>query len=516
MNGPTAFNPLVQEHTVNYTINYTKANSGGNVGAINTQQGWVTTPASVNTPHSLQGLILLDNHILAIGKRAAVAFHCGTPQYVSGLEVHVRQAPKAMNSSDASTTKAAHPKAVPSSASPVFELRDTDGARLLTSASNGRRIYLIGRHKMCDIQVNDSKMSLFHAAILMTPGGVRFVDLDSRNGTTLNGYRAHSMLISSSASLRCGSTWFSISKRAKDAGWLEFSSSAMQSVYRDCDRLASSDTAVLIQGETGSGKEHVARRLHEQSGRTGPFVVINSGTLSNNLAGSELFGHLAGSFTGAQYTRVGAFSQASGGTLFLDEIADLETQVQAQLLRAVETGEYKPVGGNELRSSTARIVCASHKNLLQGVANGSFRADLYHRLSGLTIDVPPLRDRPDDMDTLIDLELADLPMPRSLSKRARDRLHNYRWSGNIRELKTAVRRAAYRSDDMLIRAADIQLRPVESSISESSITLLRRAVRCAYAEHGDDTVKTSKALGMRRKRVQEFLGNPEQQHAALR
>lgn len=473
--------------------------------------GWLPWPPELAAATTVRGLVLVADKVLAITPGKNVPFNCNAYHRFGDVRVRVvyRCRPDTAASDEGNTVVTRRPRRQ-TSPSPVYELRDADGGRLLSSAADRGRICLIGRDQHCDVRVDDPRVSLVHAAVLMSETGVHVVDLHSRNGTYLNGYRADVVLASSAATIRCGRTWFSVAQRLPSSQWVEFTSKAMQPVYRQCDLLAATNTTVLIQGETGCGKEHIARRLHDVSGRSGPFVVINSASLSSQLAGSELFGHLAGSFTGAQHTRIGAFAQAAGGTLFLDEVADLEPTVQAQLLRAVESGEYKPVGGNETERSTARLVCASHKDLLRRVADGGFRADLYHRLSGLTIYVPPLRQRPEDLDVLIELALCDLGVPRSMSRRARQRLHRCDWSGNIRELTGVVRRAAYVSSSSLIRSADVELPRTTARLTVSSESLLRKAVDRAYLERGNDTVKTARALGMRRKKVEEILdlGSP--------
>ena len=222
-------------------------------------------------------------------------------------------------------------------------------------------------------------------------------------------------------------------------------SQAMQEVFRTIGRLSRSDISVLITGETGSGKEVVARVLHENSPRAdGPFVAINTAAIPAELLESELFGHEKGSFTGAHSRRVGRFEEAAGGTLFLDEIGDMPLPLQTRLLRVLAEGDYYRVGGRDLLRADARFIAARHQGLEDKVRAGNFREDLYHRLNVIRIGLPPLRDRSEDIAILARRFLVQVAAELGLEeKRLRPEtirvLETYSWPGNVRQLLNLCR-----------------------------------------------------------------------------
>jgi Response regulator containing CheY-like receiver, AAA-type ATPase, and DNA-binding domains len=211
--------------------------------------------------------------------------------------------------------------------------------------------------------------------------------------------------------------------------------------------VAESDLPVLITGETGSGKELAARYLHRQSPRSaGNFVPVDGNVLSDELFASELFGHEKGSFTGAVGAKAGLFEQADKGTLFLDEIGDISLALQTKLLRVLETGTYRRVGGTELRRACVRLLCATNRNLKQMVADGRFRADLYYRIARVHVELPPLRERRADIPEIAAKTLSRQATYRSvlnpITPEAMQKLSEYAWPGNVRELVNAIERAA--------------------------------------------------------------------------
>jgi transcriptional regulator with GAF, ATPase, and Fis domain len=202
-------------------------------------------------------------------------------------------------------------------------------------------------------------------------------------------------------------------------------------------RLEGSLVNVLVQGESGVGKELVARAIHQGSPRAdGPLVVVNCGAIARELILSELFGHKKGAFTGALERRVGAFEAADGGTIFLDEIGELPLEVQPVLLRALESGEVRPVGENEAKTVSVRVIAATNRDLEEGVKAGAFRADLYYRLAVVKLAVPPLRERPEDIELLAQsfARAAGVGLPAEVL----DKLSRRPWAGNARELRNAV------------------------------------------------------------------------------
>lgn len=227
-------------------------------------------------------------------------------------------------------------------------------------------------------------------------------------------------------------------------------------IFDEIRLAASTNWPVLLRGETGTGKELLARAVHLYSDvRDGPFVALNCGALSPELAASELFGHVQGAYTDAQRAREGAFSKAEGGTLFLDEIGDLPAQVQAALLRVLEVGEYKPLGSDSVRKvGSVRLVAATHKDVEDGQ---SFRLDLFHRLDGWTIQVPALRHRPSDIVPIAEGLLEELAPGFSFDASARSALTAFAWPGNVRQLRNTVRRAAKLAAGSKITVKDLRL-----------------------------------------------------------
>lgn len=230
-------------------------------------------------------------------------------------------------------------------------------------------------------------------------------------------------------------------------------SAAFNQMLSFLQRAAPSEISVLLLGESGTGKELVARALHDQSKRaSGPFVTVECSGLSENLFESELFGHERGAFTGAVNRKQGLVAAARGGTLFLDEIGDVPLSLQVKLLRLIETGTYRTVGGVELQHADFRLVCATHRHLEDMVAAGSFRRDLFYRISAFPIELPSLAERAEDIPLLVDVLLKRIPEAesKSLSSAAISALQNYAFPGNIRELRNILERAVLLSDDSVI------------------------------------------------------------------
>jgi transcriptional regulator with PAS, ATPase and Fis domain len=237
-------------------------------------------------------------------------------------------------------------------------------------------------------------------------------------------------------------------------------SAAMRRVLDIAERVAHVDSTVLIAGETGSGKEVVARFIHERSPRaSAPFVAINCAAVSQSLLESELFGHVRGAFTGATQDRVGLFEAAHGGTLFLDEISEIPAATQAALLRAIQEREIRRVGENALRRIDVRVLAATNRDLVQDIQEGRFRKDLYYRLRVVEVKLPPLRERREDIVPLAQLFLGRKTMGPSrvlgLSPAAADQLLRYSWPGNVRELENAVERASVLAQGTLVAPDDL-------------------------------------------------------------
>jgi two-component system response regulator HydG len=261
-------------------------------------------------------------------------------------------------------------------------------------------------------------------------------------------------------------------------------SPAMRKLRAALDRLASQDVSILIRGESGTGKELVARALHERGARRKRrFVALNCGAIPESLIDSELFGHAKGAFTGATADRPGVFVEADGGTLFLDEIGDMPTAVQARLLRVLQEGEVRPVGGNGVRSVDVRVIAATHVDLTAAVETGRFRQDLFYRLNVVVLSVPPLRDRFEDLPMLaahfLRKHVGSLPM--SLSPDALDAMMLYAWPGNVRELENAIMHAiALHQGDV------IQPESLPAAITAHSIERVSASIPIVSALGGDD------------------------------
>ncbi|MEZ4721178.1 MAG: sigma-54 dependent transcriptional regulator [Flavobacteriales bacterium] len=277
-------------------------------------------------------------------------------------------------------------------------------------------------------------------------------------------------------------------------------SEALKRVFNLIGKAAKTDINVIVTGETGTGKELVSRAIHYNSGYSkGPFVAINVAAIPSELIESELFGHEKGSFTGAHQTRIGKFEQASGGTLLLDEIGEMDLNMQAKLLRVLQEREFAKVGSNKNVKLNCRIVAATHKNLVDEVKNGKFREDLYYRLYGITIALPPLRDRGSDVVLLAEKFVdeycvAQKMSPKKLSKEAKRKLLNYNFPGNIRELKSVIELAATMSEGSEIVEDDIQFPeiPLESKLFSNSHTMREYQLMIInhYLEANNDDVMT--------------------------
>ena len=285
----------------------------------------------------------------------------------------------------------------------------------------------------------------------------------------------------------------------------------MRAVFNLIEKVASTNSPVLIIGETGSGKELVARAVHERSTRAGsPFIAINCAVLSENLLESELFGHEKGAYTGAVSKKHGLFEVANTGTIFLDEIVDMPQKVQAKLLRALETKTFRRVGGTKDIRVDVRILSASATDLTKALDTAVFRKDLYYRLSTVVIEIPPLRERKDDIPLLVDFFLRRLERAagkRRVSMRdsAMEALSSFNWPGNVRELEHVVERAYVLSEGDSIDTEDLpeKLRNVEKTRSVEELVPLeeieRQYIAKVLKQTGGNRTRAAKILGIDRK-----------------
>jgi two-component system response regulator GlrR len=319
---------------------------------------------------------------------------------------------------------------------------------------DGRRT--VGSGSKSDITVADPAVSQTHLEIVPRAGGAWVRDLGSRNGTFVGGKRVVSSVVPYGGSVRVGSTELQISAAVAESGatapWpdaffggLIGTSAAMRELFATLARVAPLDCTVMIQGETGTGKELVARALHHCSTRAkGPFTVVDCGAFSESLFEGELFGHAKGAFTGADRMRVGAIESSADGTVFLDEIGELPMSMQPKLLRVLESSTIRRIGESQHRDLDVRFISATHRDLWSMVESGSFREDLYYRLAVVPIRVPPLRERSDDIELLLSHFLQDKAA--ALTPSTKIKLEGRAWTGNVRELRNFATRALVDGD----------------------------------------------------------------------
>lgn len=344
--------------------------------------------------------------------------------------------------------------------------RASEPPRRAVTLAVGRCI-IIGAHVSCDLVIDDPTISGRHVSLTGSASGIVVEDLASKNGVYLAGARVErAVLHGSQAALSIGRSHVNIDEAvapppapAPLLPGLVGDSAPMRRLAAEVLRVAALDAPVLVLGESGTGKDVVARAIHALSQRRGRYVPLNAGALGEALADSELFGHCRGAFTGAVQARSGAFEQADRGTLFLDEVADLAPSIQVKLLRAVEDGEVRPLGGAGPIKVKTRLVTATWAPLEQRIEAGTFRADLYHRISTFVIRMPPLRQRRSDIPALAAGLLAarrEELGERRLSAAALQRLAAYAFPGNVRELFSIVYRAAALCEHREISVADIE------------------------------------------------------------
>ena len=332
----------------------------------------------------------------------------------------------------------------------VAEGRDK-GARLIVDGTSPSRL-LIGTSPTCDFRLTDPEVSRRHAALEIVGSRLRVTDLGSSNGTTVGDLGLVDGFLDGGTSIRIGSTVLVV-ERETSARAVTMSqrqsfgstigvSREMRRLYPLCEKLAASDIPVILEGETGTGKEVLAESIHEEGPRKdGPFIVFDCTAVPSSLVESELFGHERGAFTGAVAARKGVFEEADGGTLLIDEIGDLALDLQPKLLRALERSEIRRVGGNKWLKVNVRVLAATRRDLDAEVQQGRFRDDLFHRLAVARIELPPLRKRRGDISLLVEHFAKQLKGDhRQLTKALLAQWEGAPWPGNVRELRNAVAR----------------------------------------------------------------------------
>jgi transcriptional regulator with GAF, ATPase, and Fis domain len=349
-----------------------------------------------------------------------------------------------------------------------------------SSSSSWGDVIRIGKGEGNDLVIPDETVSRTHCEIVRDRRdgrGYLLRDLGSTNGTFLDGAEIREAYIRAGSVITVGNVQLKfqpfeqrieiLPSDKDELGELIGRSLKMREIFGLVERIAPTEATVLIEGETGTGKDLVARTIHGLSSRKGgPFVVVDCGAVAGNLIESELFGHEKGAFTGASATRQGAFELANGGTVFLDELGELSLDLQPKLLRVLEQREIRRVGGNRTIKVDLRIIAATKRDLLREVQHGKFREDLYFRLSVVPVRMPPLRERKDDLPLLASAFLHKLGRPNdALDEAAMQSLLSHDWPGNVRELRNVLERGAY----LAPRSAPLQLTHVGTATQSAPV-----------------------------------------------
>jgi transcriptional regulator with GAF, ATPase, and Fis domain len=382
---------------------------------------------------------------------------------------------------------------------------------------------LVGRGGT-NLELTDRKVSAVHLEIRLDEHGYKLRDMGSTNGTFVWGLRVVEAYIAPGTIIGVGDSairFMPLSDSVEVPLWSEASlgplvgkSAIMRRLFDSIDRVAATDSTVLITGETGTGKELVAESIHERSPRAGgPFVVVDCGALPASLFEDQLFGHEAGAFTDAARAMAGLFEAAHGGTLFLDEIGELPIDLQPKLLRAVETHKIRRVGGTRTIDCDVRLVCATNRDLAAEVNRRAFRADLYFRIAVARLHLPPLRERPGDVEFLTEHFLSTMPGQGALPEGFLDWARRHTWPGNVRELKNAVERAVATSHLPIAEDSAPDERALEVNLDvpfkEAKRRLVdefdRRYVTALLERHDWNIAEAARVAGLDRMSIYKML-----------
>lgn len=363
-----------------------------------------------------------------------------------------------------------------------------------------------------DLILDDPQASRRHAVVEPHDGGFRVRDLKSRNRTHVDGAAVESARLQHGSVLRLGGSLVIYAERELDPGLGPLVPTGPVSLARQAaealiDLAAPRGLPILILGPTGAGKELLAQRVHQKSGRAGALIPLNCSTLSRELVGSELFGHAAGAFSGAQSARTGLFAAADKGTLFLDEIAELPLEQQPALLRALQEGKVRPVGADREQSVDVRVVAATLVDLPARVASGQFRADLHARLAGLVVELPGLQERKEEILALFASFLG--PKAPALTLDAAEALLLHPWPQNIRELKHVAERINLYGErlpaiDLTALPPAMRALAQELSSEEESAPTETQLV-ALLTEYEGNVAQIARALGRHRQQVYRWL-----------
>ncbi len=400
----------------------------------------------------------------------------------------------------------------------------------------GTRPCIIGRGGHCTIILDDPRVSMSHCELVATDRGVRLSDLGSRNGTVVNQVRLErhsSVYLTIDSRIRCGQTWLAFRAEgveqvplstSRSFGPLVGRSVAMRRIFAQLAKIAPYDLSVLITGETGTGKELVAQAIHQASARRGgPFITVDCTTIPTSLAESKLFGHEKGAFTGAVGRHVSPFVEANGGTIFFDELGELPADLQPKLLRALEARQIQSVGSNRFQAIDVRVIAATRRDLHAEMNAQRFRDDLYYRFAQIVVEVPPLRERPEDVPELVAAFLAGAGDPAGLQridKPSMDHLLRHDWPGNARELRNVVIAAHVQSEGGPIDfAAFLRNRGASKDLADPVASLrsfpvlkretLERMERAYFerlaADTGGNLSEMSRRSDLARSQVREYV-----------
>jgi transcriptional regulator with GAF, ATPase, and Fis domain len=410
-----------------------------------------------------------------------------------------------------------------------------------------RECITVGRSLICDLVLSDKSVSGTHFEIQALERGFLLRDLDSTNGTFCGDVQVREAWIKLGQTLRAGQTVLrfeptevtvEIDTSSKESFFaLLGRSQRMREVFALLERAAPSDLTVLVRGETGTGKELVARALHQASGRSEhPLVVQDCSAIPRELIESTLFGHEKGAFTGATDKKIGCFEQAEGGTIFLDEVGELDIALQPKLLRVLESRTIKRLGGTKEIPVNVRVVAATNRDLRKMVSQGTFREDLYYRLSVVSVELPALRERPEDIPLLVESFLSEAAKRRfgnlsrtfRVASEAMRRLQAYSWPGNVRELRNTVERAASLAEGTELGLADMlpsatyQLPAARAGSEISAEQFVEEGLpfkeakqhvldqfeaaylRALLSKHGDNITRSAQAAGLTRYHLREL------------
>jgi len=338
-----------------------------------------------------------------------------------------------------------------------FALQVIQGPDAGQSLAAANESVTVGTAQNNDLILSDSSVSRYHLRVEVSPNGFLLSDLDSTNGTTAGNLRLRQGVADAAVDLRLGETLLRFSPLAEQEevpmlaadrfGEVLGQSPVMRELFRKLQSAASRDVTVLLEGATGTGKELIAEEVHRHSSRReAPFIIVDCGAIPTQLIESELFGHIKGAFTGATADRAGAFEEAHGGTIFLDEVGELDLAMQPRLLRALENRQVKRLGESHHRSVDTRVIAATNSDLKRRVNKGTFRPDLFYRLAVVHLRIPPLCQRPEDMELLVRHMLPRIARQSGLERlpdidaEMLRRMTEHSWPGNVRELRNLLER----------------------------------------------------------------------------